>query len=146
MSGRISDRVGVWRRRYDLISVMEAIMHKLKSSILAVSAPVLSQRPLFVLNIVFLWLNKAVALHRCSNWARFSTLGLKRNTHTHTHTERHTCCFCSGARLPGASSRAVLRDSRDPLHTLPPPPPPHCLTFTKHKSENVPHFPLIIRT
>ena len=43
MSGRISDGLGAWRRRYNTMSVMEAFMHILKSSISAVSAPMPSQ-------------------------------------------------------------------------------------------------------
>lgn len=127
MSGRISDGVGVRRRRYNMISVMEAFMRKSKSSIPAVSAPMPSHghclSPLLLCVFFFLSLNKTVTLHRCSNWVLFSRPGLKHK-HTHTHTQSAThAVFVPERGSLGGSSGAVLRDSKDPPSTHSPPTP-----------------------
>lgn len=53
------------------------------------------------------------------------------HTSWNTHRGCHTCCFCSGAWLPGGFAQAVLRDTV--VGTIFTYPLPHCLTFTKHK-------------
>lgn len=109
MSGRISDGVGVRRRRYNMISVMEAFMRKSKSSVSGGFGSDALTRPLFVTLIIVCFFFFIIKQDRHS--APLFKLGSvfqtwpQTHTHTHTHAERHTCCFCSGARLPGGLLR-----------------------------------------
>lgn len=109
MSGRISDGVGVRRRRYNMISVMEAFMRKSKSSVSAVSAPMPSHghclSPLLLCVFFFFIIKQDRHSAPLFKLGSVFQTWPQTQTHTHTHAERHTCCFCSGARLPGGLLR-----------------------------------------
>lgn len=110
-----------------MISLMEPFVHKLKSSISAVSAPMLSQS--YCLSSLLLCFIIKQGRHSpppfklsaCQDWPSNATHTNSMHTERQTHTLSAThAAFCSGARLPAGSSRAALKDSGDPLHTLSP--------------------------